>query len=80
MPKVGILYVCTGKYDIFWPDFYETAEMLLLPDCEKTYLVLTDAQKLPKRREGERQKVRAAPSRMAESDLAPLPHVSEHRT
>lgn len=47
MPKVGILYVCTGKYDIFWPDFYETAEMLLLPDCEKTYLVLTDAQKLP---------------------------------
>ena len=41
--KVGILYICTGKYSIFWKDFFKQAEKLLLPNCTKEYFVFTDA-------------------------------------
>src|SRR5689334_23253296 len=41
--KIGILYICTGKYSIFWKDFYENAEALLLPGDHKDYFVFTDA-------------------------------------
>jgi Glycosyltransferase family 6 len=41
--KIGILYLCTGKYNIFWKDFYESVESLLLPGCDKEYFVFTDA-------------------------------------
>jgi hypothetical protein len=41
--KLGILYICTGRYHIFWKAFYESAEALLLPGCEKHYFVFTDA-------------------------------------
>lgn len=44
MGKVGILYICTGKYRIFWDEFYKTAEKFLLPNSEKTYFVFTDAE------------------------------------
>ena len=27
MCKLGILYICTGKYDIFWEDFYKSCSM-----------------------------------------------------
>lgn len=43
MVKVAILYICTGKYDIFWKDFFKTSESYFLPDCEKQYFVFTDA-------------------------------------
>jgi len=42
--KVGVLYICTGKYDVFWQGFYETAEKFLLPSSEKHYFVFTDSE------------------------------------
>jgi len=41
---VGILYICTGKYDIFWEGFYKSAEQNFLPGYKKRYFVFTDAQ------------------------------------
>lgn len=42
MKKIGILYICTGDYNLFWPRFYETSELFLLHDFEKHYFVFTD--------------------------------------
>ncbi len=44
--KIAILYICTGKYDIFWKDFYESAEKFFLVNSEKHYFVFTDADKI----------------------------------
>lgn len=41
--KIGILYICTGNYTIFWKDFYETAQHFLLQGYNKEYFVFTDA-------------------------------------
>lgn len=41
--KVAILYICTGKYEIFWKDFYLSCETYFLPDSEKHYFVFTDS-------------------------------------
>ena len=43
MAKVGILYICTGKYTVFWPDFYRTFRKKFLPESDKTFFVFTDA-------------------------------------
>lgn len=43
MFKVGILYICCGRYEVFWQEFYKSAEKLLLNDCKKHYFVYTDA-------------------------------------
>lgn len=43
---IGILYICTGKYDIFWKKFYRSCEKYFLPGHEKRYFVFTDAQDL----------------------------------
>jgi len=40
--KIGVLYICTGKYIRFWNEFYRTAEQHLLPEAEKHYFVFTD--------------------------------------
>lgn len=37
--EVGILYICTGKYRVFWEEFYETAEKHFLPGTTKHYYV-----------------------------------------
>jgi hypothetical protein len=46
MKKIGILYICTGKYKIFWKSFYESCEQFLLLDkkYKKEYFVFTDAE------------------------------------
>ena len=44
--KIGILYICTGKYDIFWNGFYKSAEKYLLPNTEKHYFVFTDSEQI----------------------------------
>lgn len=46
MKKIGILYICTGKYSIFWKDFYESCERYLIPQDKyvKEYFVFTDAE------------------------------------
>lgn len=42
--KVGVLYIATGRYTIFWQDFYQSAERYLLPEDEKYYFVFTDSE------------------------------------
>ena len=42
MKTVGILYICTGKYSIFWEDFFINCEKNFLPNSEKHYFVFTD--------------------------------------
>ena len=46
MAKVGILYICTGRYTVFWPAFYRSFREKFLPESEKTFFVFTDAPSL----------------------------------
>lgn len=41
--KIAILYICTGKYEVFWKDFYLTCEEYFLKNIEKEYFVFCDA-------------------------------------
>ncbi len=45
MKKIGIFFICTGRYRIFWKPFYQNAEELLFSESnkyEKHYFVFTD--------------------------------------
>ncbi|MDR3062187.1 MAG: hypothetical protein LBU57_08760 [Dysgonamonadaceae bacterium] len=42
MKKVGIIYICRGRYILFWKDFYLSCEKYFLPEFEKHYFVFTD--------------------------------------
>lgn len=44
--KIAIIYICTGKYSIFWPEFYRTSEQYFYPAIEKKYIVFTDDEQL----------------------------------
>lgn len=44
--KVAILYICTGKYDIFWEEFYKSCEKYFLTKSNKQYFVFTDAENI----------------------------------
>lgn len=46
MKKIAILYICTGRYSIFWNEFYKSCEKFFLPNYKKTYHVFTDDPKL----------------------------------
>ena len=46
MYKVGILYICTGKYNVFWKDFYSSINKFFLPDAEKYIFVWTDSEEI----------------------------------
>lgn len=46
MNKIAILYICTGKYDVFWKEFYESYEENFLQESKKEYFVFTDADYL----------------------------------
>lgn len=41
MATIGMLYICTGKYTVFWPEFYETFSRNFLPGCKKEYFIFT---------------------------------------
>lgn len=41
--KIAILYICTGNYHVFWPNFYESAEKFFFPSVKKNYFVFSDA-------------------------------------
>jgi Glycosyltransferase family 6 len=41
--KIAILYIATGKYIIFWKDFFATCEKYFLTGYHKEYFVFTDA-------------------------------------
>ena len=47
MSRIAMLYICTGAYTVFWPEFYRSFEEKFLPGCEKHYFVFTDAAALP---------------------------------
>ena len=40
--NVGILFIATGRYIIFWKEFYEACEKFFLPNCNKVYFLFTD--------------------------------------
>ncbi len=44
--KVGILYICTGRYDMFWESFYYTAQQNLFLEHDVHYYVFTDSEQL----------------------------------
>ncbi len=41
--KIALLYICTGKYDIFWKDFYLSFEKNFISSAEKHYFIFTDS-------------------------------------
>ena len=49
MLNISILYICTGKYSMFWRDFYESTQKYFLPNSnyELHYFVFTDELSLP---------------------------------
>jgi len=44
LAKIAILYIGTGRYTIFWDEFYRSCEKNLLPNCEKHYFFFTDSK------------------------------------
>ena len=44
--KIGILYVCIGKYSIFWKAFYLSCEKNFITEAEKHYFVFTDSPEI----------------------------------
>lgn len=46
MKKIGILYICTGKYNVFWKDFYQSCEKYFLLNNNKEYFVFTDSEEI----------------------------------
>lgn len=40
--KIAILYICTGKYNQFFEDFYESSERYFINSAKKHYFVFTD--------------------------------------
>jgi len=40
--RIAILYICTGRYTIFWDGFFRSCEAYFLPDYERHYFVFTD--------------------------------------
>ncbi len=40
--KIGILYICTGKYHIFWDGFYKSADKFFCKNSEVHYFVFTE--------------------------------------
>lgn len=40
--SIGILYLCTGPYKLFWEDYYNSFEKIFLRDFEKHYYVFAD--------------------------------------
>jgi hypothetical protein len=46
MKNIAILYICTGKYIMFWKDFYESMESKFCINSNVEYFVFTDAEKI----------------------------------
>jgi hypothetical protein len=45
---IGIFYICTGKYNIFWERFYHSSEQYFCPGMKKHYFIFTDSEINPK--------------------------------
>lgn len=46
MKNIAIFYICTGKYNILWKEFYESSEEFFLSEHHKEYFVFTDVENL----------------------------------
>jgi hypothetical protein len=46
LPRIAIVYLAIGKYDVFWSEFYNTCEQYLFLDATKFYFVFTDSPDL----------------------------------
>lgn len=44
--SMGIIYICTGAYSVFWDDFYCSFEKYFMAEYEKHYYLFTDNEKL----------------------------------
>lgn len=46
--RIGLLYICTGKYDVFWKDFYTSSEQYFMQkeSCIREYYVFTDSSQI----------------------------------
>ena len=42
--KIAVLYIGTGRYTIFWDDFYKSCEENFIKEAEKHYFFFTDSQ------------------------------------
>jgi len=42
--KIGILYICTGNYTVFWNDFYESFSKYFCTNSEIHYFVFSDKE------------------------------------
>ncbi len=48
--RIAILYICTGKYDIFWAEFYNSCEANFCLSNERHYFVFTDSPQIKSQR------------------------------
>lgn len=46
MKQIAVLYICTGKYEIFWDDFHSSSEKHFCPGVKKHYFVFTDSTRI----------------------------------
>lgn len=44
--KIAMLYICTGKYEIFWDTFHDSCEKHFYPGDVKEYFVFTDSKRI----------------------------------
>lgn len=44
--SIAILYICTGKYDVFWAGFHQSSEHFFCPSYKKDYYVFTDSKQI----------------------------------
>jgi len=71
MSSVAILYICTGRYTEFWPNFFRSAEQYLLPGYDKHYFVFTDTASLEGEESGRVHRV--------EQEALPWPYPTLYR-
>jgi len=67
--KVGILYICTGRYDMFWESFYSAAKKNLFLEHDVHYYVFTDSDKVQE----------SADVTLIKKPFSPWPHDLLHR-
>lgn len=49
--RIAILYICTGKYEIFWDRFYDTSQKHFYAGHLKHYFVFTDSERIIRQRD-----------------------------
>lgn len=73
-PKIGVLYICTGKYSAFWDDFYSSTKSKLFNDSELMFYVFTDDESILKSEHNDVTTV------YCQSEAWPFPTLMRYRT